>query len=64
LLATLRQRDRDLDEIRQRLDLLLGRLCGPRSECVAADQLLLLALVAKKFASFPAAGSGPWQGEN
>jgi transposase len=43
LLATLRQRDQDLAEARQRLDQLLRRLFGPKSERYHADQLLLFA---------------------
>jgi transposase len=41
LLVTLRQRDRDLEEVRQRLDLLLRRLYGPRSERFNPNQPLL-----------------------
>ncbi len=41
LLATLHQERRDKDELRQRLDLLLRRLYGPRSEKFDPNQLLL-----------------------
>jgi transposase len=60
LLVTLRQRDHDLEEARQRLDLLLRRLYGPRSERVAADQLLLFGLdsgTASDAASAPSAAA-------
>jgi transposase len=40
-LATLRQRDRDNEALRHRLDLLLRRLYGPRGERFHPDQLLL-----------------------
>jgi transposase len=43
LLATLRQRDHELESVRARLDQLLRRLYGPRAERVNADQLLLFA---------------------
>jgi transposase len=43
LLVTLRQRDQDLQEARQRVDLLLRRLYGPRSERFRPDQPLLFA---------------------
>jgi transposase len=43
LLLTLRQRDRDLAETRQRVDLLLRRLFGPRRERFNPDQQLLFA---------------------
>jgi len=43
LLLTLRQRDRDLAETRQRIDRLLRRLFGPRSERFNPDQQLLFA---------------------
>jgi transposase len=41
LLITLRQRDRDLQEVQHRLELLLRRLYGPRSERFNPEQLLL-----------------------
>jgi transposase len=41
LLVTLRERDRDLQAVRQRLDLLLRRLYGPRSERFNPNQPLL-----------------------
>jgi transposase len=43
LLASLHQRDRDLEGLRHRLDLLLRRLYGPRGERINPDQLLLFA---------------------
>jgi transposase len=43
LVATLRQRDHDLEAVRQRLHLLLQRLYGPKSERFNPDQLLLFA---------------------
>jgi transposase len=43
LVVTLRQRDHDLEETRQRLHLLLQRLYGRRSERFDPDQLLLFA---------------------
>ena len=44
LVSTLRQRDHDLEEARQRLHLLLKRLYGRRSERFNPDQLLLFTL--------------------
>jgi transposase len=41
LLATLRREQHDKQELRDRLDLLLRRLYGPRSERINPDQLLL-----------------------
>ncbi|MBV9383093.1 MAG: IS66 family transposase, partial [Streptosporangiaceae bacterium] len=43
LAATLRQERQDKEALRQRLDLLLRRLYGPKSERVNPDQLLLFA---------------------
>jgi transposase len=43
LLASLRQRDRDYEAVRHRLDLLLRRLYGPRSERCDPSQLPLFA---------------------
>lgn len=43
LVVTLRQRDHDLEETRQRLHLLLQRLYGPKSERFNPNQLLLFA---------------------
>jgi len=43
LLATLRQRDHELEGVRHRLDQLLRRLYGPRAERISAEQLLLFA---------------------
>src|SRR5271165_3672367 len=43
LLVTLHQQRQDEAELRQRINLLLRRLYGPRSERVDADQLLLFA---------------------
>ena len=44
LVVTLRQRDRDLEQARQRVHLLLQRIYGPRSERFNPAQLLLFAL--------------------
>jgi transposase len=43
LLASLHERDRDIEGLRHRLDLLLRRLYGPRGERINPDQLLLFA---------------------
>ncbi len=43
LLVSLHDRDRDIEALRHRLDLLLRRLCGPRGERINPDQLLLFA---------------------
>jgi transposase len=43
LLASLHERDRDIETLRHRLDLLLRRLYGPRGERINPDQLLLFA---------------------
>jgi transposase len=43
LLASLHERDRDIEALRHRLDLLLRRLYGPRGERINPDQLLLFA---------------------
>ena len=43
LLASLHARDRDIEALRHRLDLLLRRLYGPRGEHMNPDQLLLFA---------------------
>jgi hypothetical protein len=43
LLASLHQRDRDIEGLRHRLGLLLRRLYGPRGERINPDQLLLFA---------------------
>jgi transposase len=43
LLASLHERDRDIEALRHRLDLLLRRLYGPRGERMNPDQLLLFA---------------------
>src|SRR5262249_22945553 len=43
LLASLHERDRDIQALRHRLDLLLRRLYGPRGERMNPDQLLLFA---------------------
>jgi transposase len=53
LLVTLQQRDRNLQEARHRVDLLLRRLYGPRNERFRPDQLLLFADAAT------ASGDGP-----
>jgi transposase len=46
LLASLHERDRDLDGLRHRINLLLRRLYGPHSERINPDQLLLFAEMA------------------
>src|SRR5262249_32255647 len=43
LLASLHERDRDLEGCRHRINLLLRRLYGPRGERINPDQLLLFA---------------------
>jgi transposase len=43
LLASLHERDRDIEGYRHRINLLLRRLYGPRSERINPDQLLLFA---------------------
>jgi transposase len=60
LLVTLRERDQDLQEARQRVDLLLRRLYGPRSERYHPDQPLLFAdAVADAVAAAGVTPSGP-----
>jgi transposase len=46
LLASLHERDRDIEGLRHRIDLLLRRLYGPRGERFNPDQLLLFAEMA------------------
>src|SRR5262245_25278025 len=46
LLASLHERDRDIEGMRHRIDLLLRRLYGPRGERFNPDQLLLFAEMA------------------
>src|SRR5215469_15209763 len=46
LLASLHERDRDIEGLRHRLDLLLRRLYGPRGERIDPNQLLLFAEMA------------------
>jgi transposase len=46
LLAALRERDHELEQVRHRLDQLLRRLYGPRAEKLHPDQLLLFATTA------------------
>src|SRR5262245_31112807 len=46
LLASLHERDRDLEGLRHRINLLLRRLYGPRSERLDPHQLLLFAEMA------------------
>ena len=53
LLATLRQRDHELEGVRARLDQLLRRLYGPRAERISPDQLLLFAEVVPSAAAPP-----------
>ena len=54
LLASLRERDRDNEALRHRLDLLLRRLYGPRGERINPDQLLLFAEMAASQDTAPA----------
>jgi len=56
LVATLRQRDHELEGVRARLEQLLRRLYGPRAERISPDQLLLFAEVV---AAAPAVPSVP-----
>jgi hypothetical protein len=46
LLASLHERDRDIEGMRHRIDLLLRRLYGPRGERIDPNQLLLFAEMA------------------
>jgi transposase len=46
LLASLHERDRDIEGLRHRIDLLLRRLYGPRGERIDPNQLLLFAEMA------------------
>src|SRR3954471_20467285 len=46
LVASLHERDRDIEALRHRLDLLLRRLYGPRGERFDPDQPLLFAEMA------------------
>src|SRR5215468_11989141 len=46
LLASLHERDRDIEGYRHRIDLLLRRLYGPRGERIDPNQLLLFAEMA------------------
>ena len=46
LLASLHERDRNIDAMRHRIDLLLRRLYGPRGERIDPNQLLLFAEMA------------------
>src|SRR5262249_53748187 len=54
LLASLHERDRDIEALRHRLDLLLRRLYGPRGERINPDQLLLFAEPAASQGTVPA----------
>jgi transposase len=54
LLASLHERDRDIEAMRHRLDLLLRRLYGPRGERLNPDQLLLFAEMAASQDTTPA----------
>jgi transposase len=64
LLASLHERDRDIEGLRHRLDLLLRRLYGPRGERIHPNQLLLFAEMAAgqgtaPVPAEPAAGAKP-----
>jgi hypothetical protein len=54
LLASLHERDRDIEALRRRLNLLLRRLYGPRGERINPDQLLLFAEAAASQDTAPA----------
>src|SRR5215468_10290397 len=54
LLASLHERDRDIEGLRHRIDLLLRRLYGPRGERLNPDQLLLFAGMATSPDTAPA----------
>src|SRR5262245_33830016 len=64
LLASLHERERDIEALRHRLTLLLRRLYGPRGERINPDQLLLFAEAAASQDTAaappePAAAAGP-----
>jgi transposase len=59
LLASLHERDRDIMGLRQRLNLLLRRLYGPRGERINPDQLLLFAEPAASKDTAPAPPEPP-----
>src|SRR5262249_33662342 len=54
LLASLHERDRDIEGFRHRIDLPLRRLYGPRGERLNPDQLLLFAEMATSQDTAPA----------
>src|SRR5262245_3532477 len=54
LLASLHERDRDIEAMWHRLDLLLRRLYGPRGERINPDQRLLFAEMAANQDAAPA----------
>jgi transposase len=54
LLASLHERDRDLEALRHRIGLLLRRLYGPRGERINPDQLLLFVEMAASQDTAPA----------
>jgi hypothetical protein len=54
LLASLHERNRDIEAMRHRIDLLLRRLYGPRGERLNPDQLLLFAEMAASQDTAPA----------
>lgn len=59
LLATLHEREHELEGVRQRLDQLLRRLYGPRAERINPAQLLLFAEMSAETSSSPAPKSKP-----
>jgi len=59
LLASLHQRDRDIEGYRHRIDLLLRRLYGPRGERFDPNQLLLFAEMAAGQDTAPAPAEPP-----
>lgn len=59
LLATLQREQHDKQQLRDRLDLLLRRLYGPRSERVNPDQLLLFAEPDPAATTVPSASPAP-----
>src|SRR5271166_6436599 len=59
LLATLHEREHELEGVRQRLDQLLRRLYGPRAERINPEQLLLFAELPAEMPLPPAPESKP-----
>src|SRR5262245_27367227 len=59
LLASLHERDRDIEGYRHRINLLLRRLYGPRGERIDPSQLLLFAEMAAGQDTAPAPAEPP-----